>query len=56
MPSAPNSVAQRPEKPEDQPYNEHNHPDCPNDGDPRDESNDEKYKAEKNHESSRAIR
>jgi hypothetical protein len=56
VPSTSDSVAQRSEEPEDQPYYEHNRPDCPHDGDPRDESNDEKYNAENNHEASVTTR
>jgi|SRR5664280_1696617 len=41
VPSTSDSVAQRSEEPEDQPYDEHNRPDCPHDGNTRDKSNDE---------------
>ena len=56
VPSTSDSVAQRSEEPEDQPYDEHNRPDCPHDGNPRDKSNDEKYNAENNHEASVTAR
>src|ERR1035438_5807987 len=56
VPSTSDSVAQRSEEPEDQPYGEHNRPDCPHDGNPRDETNDEYYQSENNHEASVTTR
>lgn len=52
MSSTPNSVTHRSEKPENQPYYEHNDADCPHNRNPCDEANDEKNQTEKNHNAS----
>jgi hypothetical protein len=54
VPSTSNGVTHRSEKPENQPDYQHNHSDCPQNRDPRDETNEEKYQTENNHNASSA--